>query len=375
MKIKNRIVLMSLPSFIIGVVIFSAFFLYSKNNNLGDFYIILSFSGLFFTLFSFLFVLINAHKMSAPMEEISKHALNMIDGDLFKFKKKKYLDKRDEAGKLIFCINSLIENFSQAVGDIQKDIKRFDFILNENKRTMDELSKATTTEASAIEEISATLEESSAAIKHISNNAKESLDKMLEGSKKAEEGFVLIDKIIKSIQKISDQSNNIGNSLDLIFGITEQTNLLALNASIEAAKAGGDAGKGFSVVAQEIRKLADKSKVTANEIKIKIEDNNQVVEEAKKLILNSQNTFKVILETTLAGRQIISEISRAINEQASGSSDMMKTIDNIYESSQKMVEIVEANNKNFKDVEDVYSQLSLAFDKFKIEETKKKTLF
>ncbi|HPO50870.1 MAG TPA: methyl-accepting chemotaxis protein, partial [Spirochaetota bacterium] len=288
MKIKNRIILMSLPSFIIGVVIFSAFFLYSKNNNLGDFYIILSFSGLFFTFFSFLFVLINAHKMSAPMEEISKHALNMIEGDLFKFKKKKYLNKRDEAGKLIFCINSLIENFSQAVGDIQKDIKRFDFILNENKRTMDDLSKATTTEASAIEEISATLEESSAAIKHISNNAKESLDKMLEGSKKAEEGFVLIDKIIKSIQKISDQSNNIGNSLDLIFGITEQTNLLALNASIEAAKAGGDAGKGFSVVAQEIRKLADKSKVTANEIKIKIEDNNQVVEEAKKLILNSQ---------------------------------------------------------------------------------------
>ncbi|HOV15748.1 MAG TPA: methyl-accepting chemotaxis protein, partial [Spirochaetota bacterium] len=225
-----------------------------------------------------------------------------------------------------------------------------------------------------IEEISATLEESSSAIKHISDNAKASLEKLLEGSKKAEEGFVLIDKIIKSIQKISEQSNNIRNSLDLIFGITEQTNLLALNASIEAAKA-GDTGKGFSVVAQEIRKLADKSKLTANEIKSKIEDNNLIVEEAKKLILNSQNTFKLILETTVSGRQIISEISHAINEQSTGSNEMMSSIDNIYESSQKMVEIVEMNKNNNKDIEDIYKSLTEIVDKFKIEEKKKKNIF
>jgi len=309
------------------------------------------------------------------MEEISRHTVNLVHGELSRFKKNEYLEKGDEIGKLIFCINSLTDNFSKSILEIQNIIKRFNYVLSESKNIVNDLSKVTTNEASAVEEISTTLEESSFAIRQISDNAKASLDKMLEGSKKAEEGFTLIEKIIKSIQKIAEQSNNIKNSLELIFGITEQTNLLALNASIEAAKA-GDSGKGFSVVAQEIRKLADKSKLTANEIKSKIDDNNQIVEESRKLILNSQNTFKLILETTVSGRRIISDISHAINEQSTGSNEMINSIDNIYESSQKMVEIVETTKVNHKDIEEIYQSLHKVVEQFKIEEKKKnKNLF
>ncbi|OHD30087.1 MAG: hypothetical protein A2086_04985 [Spirochaetes bacterium GWD1_27_9] len=323
--------------------------------------------GLIAIIINCLIIFIGARKISKPIQHISKYALLISEGNLIKIDKKYKEEKsKNEIGKLIYSFNFLVTNLTNSIKEMQRISLQLEYMVIENNKTIHDMSNISSVQASAIEEISAALEESASAIKTISGNAKMSSDKLLEGSKKAEEGFDLIEKIIKSIQKISEQSGTIRNSLELIYGITEQTNLLALNASIEAAKA-GESGKGFSVVASEIRKLADKSKITANEINIQIEENNKIVEEAKKLILNSQNTFRTILETTVSSRQILSEIAAAINEQAIGSSEMMSSIDNIYESSQKMVDIVESSKENQRTIDESFNSLAELIKKYRIE--------
>ena len=109
----------------------------------------------------------------------------------------------------------------------------------------------------------------------------------------AKASFTLIDRITTSISDISEQSKKIQNALSLIYDVTNETEMLAMNASIEAAKA-GDFGKGFSVVANEIRELAEKSQDSVSDIDEKIRQNNEIVENTQNVIADSQKILKEI---------------------------------------------------------------------------------
>ncbi|MCK4798398.1 MAG: cache domain-containing protein [Spirochaetes bacterium] len=282
-------------------------------------------------------IIIASNRIIKPLVNISNHALIVADGELFFFKKK--INENTEIGKLVTSFNILVNNFANILIELKNVSIKLEKLMSENNEIIKQLSEITNNEAISIEEISSILGKSVSAINEISNNSKKGSIKLTEGANKAKSGFNLIDNIINNIEKIATHSKKITNSIKQIYEITDQTDLLALNASIEAAKA-GEAGKGFSVVASEIRKLADKSKETANEINNRSIENNKIVEEARKVVLNSQNAFKLILETTLASQQIISGISTAINNQASGSSEMITSIDRLSTSSAKTIGIV-----------------------------------
>lgn len=311
-------------------------------------------------------VVLFSGRLIKPLVDIADHALYVSEGNLVAYSKPYNKKSRDEIAKLIYSFNKLIKSFTGSARGMSEIASHLEILVHKNNEVSENLADITVVEASSIEQISASLEESSTSIRHISNNANMGASKLSESGRVAEDGFAMIDKITNSINSISKHSHVIEKSIEQIFGIAEQTNLLALNASIEAVKA-GDRGKGFSVVSEEIRKLADKSKLIANNVKDSIEENAFVVKDAEEMILNSERTFKSIIESTISAKNIISEIASAINQQAAGASEMMKSADNIFESSQKMVEIVELSKKNNKTIENAFTDLIDIIRLFKFE--------
>ena len=120
-----------------------------------------------------------------------------------------------------------------------------------------------------------------------------------------------VDQAAKVIRKLNEYSENIGSILDVISSISEQTNLLALNAAIEAARA-GEHGRGFAVVADEVRQLAQRSQEATGQIHGMIEQLQQGVEESVNVIERSHKEAEKTVEQTEAARLALQEITEAM---------------------------------------------------------------
>lgn len=197
-----------------------------------------------------------------------------------------------------------------------------------------DLSDRGTRQAATLEETSAAMEEISATVKSTVGNAKTADHSAENASKNAEEGGEVVASAIAAMQKIEGSTKEIGNIVKVIEGIAFQTNLLALNAGVEAARA-GDAGRGFSVVASEVRALAQRSSDSARDINRLISDSKQQVAEGVDLVNSSGEALSKIVESVQEVVVSIADIATASEEQATGVLEVTQAVSEIDRTTQQ----------------------------------------
>ncbi len=242
-------------------------------------------------------------RIAKPLAHAAERSGAFASGDLSVSFDEKYAKSQDETGQLIRSLESMRRDLSTLVGGVVDTAERVSAGSLELKSTAEQVSSGASSQAASTEEVSASTEQMAATIRQNAENAAETERIARKAAKDAKDGSAAVLEAVEAVKRIAER-------IGVIEEIARQTNLLALNAAIEAARA-GEAGKGFSVVAGEIRKLAERSGGSAAEIR---EISMATTEAAERAGSALAGLAPDISRTA----DLISEISAATAEQRAG---------------------------------------------------------
>ena len=239
-------------------------------------------------------------------------ATSVAEGDLAQ---QLDIDQKDEIGQLANALNGMVKRLRQIVGEVRVGADNLSSASSEVSSTAQALSQGATEQAASVEETTASIEQLNASVQQNTENARVTNGIAKSSAEEARRGGEAVKRTVSAMKEIASK-------IGLIEDIAYKTNLLALNAAIEAARA-GEHGKGFTVVAAEVRKLAENSGVTAQEINQLATNSVSIAEEAGKLL---EQMVPNIVKTA----DLVEEITAASGEQATGISqisDAMSQLD------------------------------------------------
>ncbi|GAE28541.1 methyl-accepting chemotaxis protein [Halalkalibacter wakoensis JCM 9140] len=320
--------------------------------------------------------------ISRPIVRLGGIAKQVAEGDLNV--KTLKLKSKDEIFFLNQSFEQMTNNLREMIGGIANSSEHVAASAEELNASAEQSSKATEAVASSIQEVAGgaevtttKLESNTKAlgairqwITQISNSSSAVSELSRQTTTEAEEGDRFVEENLKQMRfihdsvgrsnqvigSLSERSQEIGKILDVISGIADQTNLLALNAAIEAARA-GEHGKGFAVVADEVRKLAEQSqestKTIAELIRVIQNDTEESVQIMGEVMANAEKGVKVSEQTSNKFTQILTStknITPQIEDVTATVQQISANIDEVSVSAKEISELAKANSSSSEEV-------------------------
>jgi len=217
----------------------------------------------------------------------------------------------------IVLTRSINGELDHVVEDLKKISGEIETTSSQLRETSESLADGSTRQAAAIEQTSATMNETSSMVSSNAENTRQAAQLSQKAINAGSTGMHKMDNMVASMEELKNSSDMISKIIKTIEDIAFQTNLLAINATIEAAQA-GEAGRGFGVVADEVRNLAKKSAKAANDTAEIINKNITLTNLVTQTSIEVARSLKEVNDDFGSLNQIIDEINAASDEQAKG---------------------------------------------------------
>ena len=275
----------------------------------------------------------------------------------------------DYQGVYLNCkndINATIDKLSEIFGEV---IQSANFINNSSQEIAsgnNNLSQRAEQQAANLQETAASMEELTSTVKNNADNAQQANLVANNARELAEKGGSVVKAAVAAMQEINESSNKIADIISVIDEIAFQTNLLALNASVEAARA-GEQGRGFSVVATEVRNLAQRSATAARESKELIQTSVHKVRAGTEFVNETGRALTEIVAGVKRVGDIVAQIAEASVEQSAGIGQVNQAVSQMDEITQQNAALAEQASAASVSMSDLSDNMVATLSFFKIE--------
>ncbi len=244
------------------------------------------------------------------------------------------------AGRLIPGINNLSNNISTLVAEIRASSDNAMTMSDQLANRSAELSVKTEQQSATLMQTAASMEEIAASTKNNAEHTRLASERAGEATQCARKGGALMGDVATNMQSITDCARQMTEIIAMIDGIAFQTNILALNAAVEAARA-GDHGKGFSVVAGEVRNLAHRSAEAAKNIKTLINVTSENVTQGANIVAEAEKNMQEIVSGSGELSNLMEQIAVSTSEQEKGIDQITMALTELETVTQSNIGVVE----------------------------------